>query len=228
MSDYTSHWDEKFRVRAWGRYPPEDLVRFMGRRFRDVDRKTVRVLEVGCGPGANLWFMHREGFAVHGIDVSPAAIDIAARRLATENAGIPSPTPDLRVGNFNRLPWPDTHFDAAVDIFALYANTLPVIAQALTEINRVLKPGGLFYAKLWGRKTTGYGQGTELEPGTFNAIPVGPCAGMGVAHFFTRQEILSMFGRHFRPLAIDCILRSDEVANQQIEEFQCQFVKEAR
>ena len=25
-ADYTGHWDEKFRSRAWGRYPPEDLV----------------------------------------------------------------------------------------------------------------------------------------------------------------------------------------------------------
>src|SRR6218665_938871 len=67
---YTGHWDEKFRSRSWGRYPPEDLVRFMGRRFRAADKGAVKVLEVGCGPGANLWFMHREGFAVHGIDIS--------------------------------------------------------------------------------------------------------------------------------------------------------------
>ena len=36
-ADYTGHWDEKFRSRAWGRYPPEDLVRFMGRNWRDAD-----------------------------------------------------------------------------------------------------------------------------------------------------------------------------------------------
>ena len=112
-------------------------MRFRGRRFRDADRKAGRVLEAGCGPGANLWFMHREGFAVHGIDVSPTAIDIAARRLATENAGIPSPQPDLRVGNFSRLPVPYVPFDRVVDIFALCCNTLPVIRQALAEIGRV-------------------------------------------------------------------------------------------
>jgi len=223
--DYTGHWDDKFRSRAWGRYPPEDLVRFMGRRFRHADRKTVRVLEAGCGPGANLWFMHREGFAVHGIDVSATAIDIASRRLATENAGISSPQPDLRVGNFSRLPWHDAQFDVVVDIFALYANTLPVIRQALAEIERVLKPGGLLYTKLWGTKTTGFGLGTPLEPGTFDAMTSGPCADMGVTHFFTREEILSEFGGVFQPIAIDHVMRSDDAANQQIEEFQCQFAK---
>ena len=223
--DYTAHWDEKFRTRPWGRYPPEDLVRFMGRRFRDADRNAVRVLEVGCGPGANVWFMHREGFAVHGVDISPAAIGIAAMRLTTENAGIPSPTPDLRVGNFSNLPWPDRHFDVVVDIYALYANSTAVIAQSLAEISRVLKPGGLLYSKLWGTQSTGYGQGVELEPGTYDAIPAGPCANMGVSHFFTRQEIETMFGRHFEPLAIDSVLRSDLAAAQHIEEFHCQFAK---
>lgn len=228
VHDYTGHWDEKFSSRAWGRYPPEDLVRFMGRRFRDADRKLVRVLEVGCGPGANVWFLHREGFAVHGIDISQTAIDLATVRLATENADIHSPAADLRVGNFNNLPWADGHFDVVVDVFALYANTLEVISQALLEIDRVLRPGGLLYTKLWGMNTTGFGQGLELEPGTFDAIPTGPCANMGVTHFFTREEIKILFGRFFQPVAVDQILRSDAVAAQQIEEFHCQFVKHVR
>ncbi len=227
-ADYTGHWDEKFRCRAWGRYPPEDLVRFMGRNWRDADKAAVKVLEAGCGPGANLWFMHREGFAVHGIDVSPAAIDIARARLAHENVGIPSPAPDLRVGNFSRLPWPDTHFDAAVDIFALYANTTDVIRATLAEIARVLKPGGLFYSKLWGTGCTGYGQGRQLEPGTYDDIPEGPCKGMGISHFFTREEIAPLFGDWFEANAIDTVQRTDMAANQRIEEFHCQFRRAAR
>jgi ubiquinone/menaquinone biosynthesis C-methylase UbiE len=226
--DYTGHWDEKFSSRAWGRYPPEDLVRFMGRRFRDADRKMVRVLEVGCGPGANIWFLHREGFAVHGIDISRTAIDLATARLATENSCIHSPAADLRVGNFSNLPWSDGYFDVVVDVFALYANTLDVISQALNEIDRVLTPGGLLYTKLWGTHTTGFGQGSELEPGTYDAIPAGPCANMGVTHFFTSDEIGHLFGKRFQPVAVDHIMRNDTVAAQQIEEFHCQFVKQMR
>ena len=59
-------------------------------------------------------------------------------------------------------------FDVAVDIFALYANTTDVIRGALAEIARVLKPGGLFYSKLWGTGCTGYGLGRQLEPGTYD------------------------------------------------------------
>ena len=227
-ADYTGHWDEKFRSRAWGRYPPEDLVRFMGRNWRDADKAAVKVLETGCGPGANLWFMHREGFAVHGIDVSPAAIGIAQDRIARENEGVPAPEPDLRVGNFSSLPWPDTHFDVAIDIFALYANTTDVIRATLAEIARVLKPGEVFYSKLWGTGCTGYGQGRQLEPGTYDDIPEGPCKGMGVSHFFTREEIAPLFGTWFDAMAIDTVQRTDTAANQRIEEFHCQFKRAAR
>jgi ubiquinone/menaquinone biosynthesis C-methylase UbiE len=221
---YAQHWDEKFSTRAWGRWPPEDFVRFMGRNFKQVrDRSGVRVLEVGCGPGANVWFLHREGYAVSGIDISPAAIDIAKKRIAAENRECTAPSPDLRVGNFARLPWPDGTFDVAADIFALYANTLPVIESALAEIARVLKPGGLFYGKLWGTRCTGYGSGKEIEPGTYDAIEAGPCAGMGLTHFFTREEATRVFGRYFTPIAIDTIFRTDQVARQEIEEFHCQW-----
>lgn len=227
-ADYTGHWDEKFRSRTWGRYPPEDLVRFMGRNWRDADKATVKVLETGCGPGANLWFMHREGFAVHGIDVSPAAIGIARDRIARENAGIPAPAPDLRVGNFSRLPWPDAHFDVAVDIFALYANTTDVIRATLAEIARVLKPSALLYSKLWGTGCTGYGLGRQLEPGTYDDIPEGPCKGMGVSHFFTQEEIAPLFSQWFDATAIDIVQRTDVAADQRIEEFHCQFKRGAR
>ncbi len=226
-TDYTRHWDEKFKSRAWGRYPPEDLVRFMGRNFKSADKSKLRVLEVGCGPGANIWFLHREGYAVSAIDVSPTAIDLLRGRLDEENKGIKNSAPDLKVGNFETLPWQNAEFDVVVDIFALYANTNEVIASALKEISRVLKPGGLFYTKLWGTNTTGFGTGKSLESATFDDITSGPCNNMGVSHFFDRKEIEALFGKFFTPIAIDVISRSDVAAKQHIEEFHCQFRKEA-
>ena len=223
--NYTQHWDEKFRSRTWGRYPPEDLVRFMGRNFKRADKSEVRVLEIGCGPGANVWFLHREGYAVSAIDASPTAIALASERLQIENKDCKSPVPDLKIGNFQKLPWQDNQFDVVVDIFALYANTHDVISMALTEISRVLKPGGFFYTKLWGTATTGFGEGKKLETATFDDISSGPCCNMGVSHFFTHTEIEKLFGIFFTPLAIDVISRSDVTAKQQIEEFHCQFKK---
>ena len=53
-------WEEIFRSREWGKYPPEHLVRFIAGNFYGVpNRGAVGLLEIGCGPGANAWFMAR-------------------------------------------------------------------------------------------------------------------------------------------------------------------------
>ncbi len=224
-ADYKMHWDEKFKAQSWGRYPPEDLVRFMGRNYKNCDRAGVKILEVGCGPGANMWFLHREGYNVAGIDGSPTAIDQARARLAEENAGLNPVAPDLRVGDFSVLPWEDKTFDVVVDIFSIYANTSGIISKTVAEVERVLKPGGDFYTKFWSRGCAGYGQGKKIEDGTYDEIPSGPCAHMGVSHFFDRAEIDRVFGA-FRIIAIDVVTRTDKARNEDvIEEYHCHFKK---
>src|ERR1035441_2780479 len=78
-------WEKVFRSRDWGKYPPEELVRFVARTYYSVpDRKSIRLLEIGCGTGANVWFMAREGFTVSGIDGSVTAIEKARQRITAE------------------------------------------------------------------------------------------------------------------------------------------------
>src|SRR5688572_5835230 len=79
-------WDALYsQDPRWNRYPPEELSGFIARAFPDGKRRlNSSALEVGCGPGANLWFLAREGFGIAGIDGSAIAIDAARRRLAAE------------------------------------------------------------------------------------------------------------------------------------------------
>src|ERR1700680_3615300 len=78
-------WEKVFRSRDWGKYPPEELVRFVALNYYSApDRKLIRLLEIGCGTGANVWFMAREGFDVCGIDGSVTAIEKARQRLTGE------------------------------------------------------------------------------------------------------------------------------------------------
>jgi len=199
------YWESIFAQRGWGSYPPEELVRFIARNFRAApDRAQVRVLEIGCGPGPNIWFLAREGYAAAGIDGSPTAIRQAEARLQAE--GLPSA--DLQVGDFASLPWPDASFDAVVDVAALYANTMPTIRATVAEIARVLKPGGLFFGKMFADGCTGSRSGTMLEPGTMRKPTEGVCAGNEVAHFFTRAELHELFAG-FDALKIDQIHRTD-------------------
>jgi SAM-dependent methyltransferase len=186
---YMAHWDDKFRSGAWGKYPNEDLVRFVCGNYKKKCPKDPSVLEIGSGTGANLWLLKNEGFKVSGIDSSKTGIEKSRKDLKLTELNYM----DLRVGNFSTLPWADESFDLVVDIFALYANMSKEIDQTILEIVRVLRPGGYFFTKLWGQKTLGFGTGTKLEDGTFTDMTVGPCKDMGVAHFFTEIELRERF-----------------------------------
>ena len=220
------HWDAKFKTRDWGKYPPEDLVRFMARRFGSLEsRKGVSVLEVGCGPGANLRYMLAEGYKIHGIDSSPTAIEIARRNLKILSGNKFSFDPDIVCGDFSSLPWSNGSFDVVVDIFSIYANYIAVIQKTAIEINRVLKESGILYAKLWGTKTVGYGDGELKEPNTYDNIQKGPLYDMGVAHFFDEKDIPIIFAP-LKLINIDRLTRTDRLKfSGLIEEFHCTFVK---
>jgi SAM-dependent methyltransferase len=219
LSASGEYWERVFAARSWGCYPPEELVRFMARNFRSApDKSGVRVLEVGCGPGPNIWFLVREGFTVAGIDGSPTAVRQARERLAAEKLPHTTPRVDLRVGDFTSLPWSDAMFDVVVDIAALYANPIAKIGASIAEINRVLKPGGLFFGKMFGIATTGSDSGEQIEAGTRSNPTTGPCAGNDVAHFFSREELNDLFAG-FSRLGMDQTHRTDRNGEIQIFEW---------
>ena len=209
IESHLKGWDEVFAQRPWGRYPPEELVRCMGRRFAGVaDKSTIRVLDIGCGPGANIWFLAREGYDIAAIDGAPTAIRQAHERLSAEGLIGPGREADLQVGNFARLPWPDGTFDAVTDIESISMNCCDVVEDALRQAHRVLKPGGMFFSKMFSRKTTGYDPKTEIEPGTMRDPKDGPCAGFGHVHFFAETELRERLSE-FADLNLDWVKRSD-------------------
>lgn len=199
-------WDDLFARKAWGRYPPEELVRFMARTFGAApDRKAIRVLEIGCGPGANLWYLAREGYAAYGIDGSGVALEQARQRLAGEGLSA-----ELVKGDAMRLPWPDDHFDAVLDIECVYANVLADSRRILAEAHRVLKPGGRLFSKTFATGTSGEGSGPRVgdEPNTYRDLRGGHFnAGYGVIRFTAESEIAGLYAG-FADLAWELVTRT--------------------
>jgi SAM-dependent methyltransferase len=214
MQSWDPVWESIFSSKPWGKYPPEHLVRFIARSFYNAaDRSQVRLLEIGCGPGANLWFMAREGFTVAGIDGSASAIDIARKRIEQDGNKA-----DLRVGDLVSLPWDADSFDAVVENVSLYCNPWLQIKRALGEVCRVLKPGGLFCSSFFTENTWGYGLGTMVEQDAFIDITEGPLCGTGFALFLRRSRAEELFGE-FRNLKIDRLLRTLDDERHCVEQF---------
>jgi SAM-dependent methyltransferase len=183
-------WEQIFATRPWGKYPPEVIVREVTREFgRMAVRDKVRILEIGCGPGANVWFLSREGYDAAGIDGSSTAIDIARLRLTSEQLDA-----ELVVGDFTApLPWADETFDAVIDCAALYSNPLRGIRAAVANVQRVLKPGGLFLSLSFTDRTVGSDSGVRGEDANaLRSVTVGPLAGTGYVQFFSRAALLDL------------------------------------
>ncbi|MDQ3473807.1 MAG: class I SAM-dependent methyltransferase [Acidobacteriota bacterium] len=127
----------------------------------------MRVLDAGCGSGRNLVYFLRSGYEVFGVDESPEAIS-QVRRLASALAPH-LPAENFRVEPVERMSWdsapagdpPATAggtdrsrsdfagFDVVLSSAVLHFARDQEHWQAMVdEMWRVLKPGGIFFARL--------------------------------------------------------------------------------
>jgi SAM-dependent methyltransferase len=106
----------------------------------------MRVLDAGCGGGRNLVYLLQQGFDVSGNDASAAAI-AQVRELAARLA--PAAAHDFRVETIEQTSFGDGSFDVVMASAVLhFATGNEHFAGMLTQLWRVLKPGGVFFARL--------------------------------------------------------------------------------
>lgn len=92
-----------------------------------------RLLEIGCGSGATLQRLVELGWEGMGIDLDAQAVEQARVR------GL-----DVKQGTLEEQRLPDDHFDAVACAHVIEHVADPL--RTMTEVRRVLRPGGLFVA----------------------------------------------------------------------------------
>ena len=102
-------------------------------RERIASRAEGRVLEIGVGAGANLPLYTDRATEVLGVEPHPRLLNMAASKIGH----VPT---KLIEGSAESIPLDDSSVDTVVTTWTLC--TIPDIAKALTEMRRVLKPGG--------------------------------------------------------------------------------------
>lgn len=130
-----THW--------WHRGRRRILAGFVEEICRNFTDRRPRILDVGCGTGANLIMLSKSGDA-EGVDISPDALEFCRQR------GLDN----VRLGSAEEIPYEDGSFDlvTALDVVEHLDDDL----AGLREMRRVLKPDGrilLFvptFMFLWG------------------------------------------------------------------------------
>ena len=181
-------WESIFKTREWGKYPPLALVRFIARNFYSVsDRSAIKILEIGSGAGANLWYLAREGFTIYGIDGSKTACEKAIRRLAEER--LSDRIGDIIHGDyFDQIDtFADEYFDAIIDIGSLCCNSFEKTRQIIARAFKKLKTHGKFFSCTFADGTWGL-DANQIDHNACYPIE-GPMTGEGFNRFTSKEDI---------------------------------------
>jgi SAM-dependent methyltransferase len=213
---YDPVWEGIFSSRSWGRYPAEELIRFVAREaFSVADRSTVKALELGCGPGANLWFLAKEGIPFDAIDGSKSAVAQARDRLDHEKPGWKG---RIEMGNFHRLPEDFRGYDFVLDSEAIYCNDFDESSKIIGEVHSRLKRGGAFWSRTFAPGTWGVESGTRI--GQDYWLPnEGPLAGTGPVRVTPLQSVARLYGPEWTSITVGEITRHDGDPNHVIKEW---------
>ncbi|NDJ54945.1 MAG: class I SAM-dependent methyltransferase [Chloroflexi bacterium] len=109
------------------------------RRYRHplVAQAQGDVLEIGAGPGTNLPYFS-PGVRLTTLEPNPFMVNYL--REATADAAVH--VQDVVNDGAEQMPFPDDRFDTVLSVHVLCS--VSNLSQALSEINRVLRPGGRF------------------------------------------------------------------------------------
>ena len=102
-------------------------------RHLSIPFKGKKVLDLGCGDGYDLSKLKTKGAIIFGIDSSSEMVQLAQKK---------NPEGTIKLGSFDKIPFPDQSFDIALSKWAF--QTAAQIDPIYKEVARVLKPHGTF------------------------------------------------------------------------------------
>ncbi len=109
-----------------------------------------RLLDVACGSGLAIELARLRGAICSGIDASARLVEVARDR---------NPECDIRVGDMHAMPWDAASFDVITSFRGIWGTT----PDALSEIHRILRPGGRIGITVWGH--------LKVSPGAWALVP---------------------------------------------------------
>ena len=172
---------------------------------RFVDMQGLRgkkVLDIACGTGVLTEQFVRMGADVTAVDLTPKAVELTKKRLALY--GLHG---NVMEADAQRLPFPDNSFDFVCAWGCLMH--MPETEKAISEIQRVLKPGGTMLAMMYHKNSVHLRLAIQLFKGILrlgylrhdnqsliNRHTDGFLTGGNeLAKFYSRKEFRELFSR---------------------------------
>jgi len=153
------------------------LHRWKGNSFK-------KFLDLGCGLGRHSMLFGQHGFDVHALDISEAAIN--KTREWAEELGL---SVDCKVGDMLHLPYANGSIDCILCKNVISHTDTNGVRQAISELLRVLKPGGECYLTFSSKVSGDFKQNwPSIDENTKLKMVDGP--EYKVPHFYTDYDLI--------------------------------------
>ncbi len=185
---FSEGWDNLYKhgshMSVW---PWSDLVSYVMRYSRPKNSK-FRVLELGCGAGANIPFFKSLNVQYYGIEGSHSVVKKLIRRF-------PELKSQITQGDFTKaIPFSDS-FDLIVDRGSLTHNSTASIKNCLSMLQGRLRPEGVYIGIDWFSTKDSYFKYGKQDQDMFtrHSYKEDRFAGVGRVHFSTKAHIKELF-----------------------------------
>lgn len=149
-----------------------------------------KVLEIGCGSGANIPFFEKRGDYFYGIDGSKEIIKKLRKKY-------PKLKNNLVAGDFTKEIKFQEIFDVVIDRGSSIHNASSDIEQCIKLIFKKLRKKGIYIGvDLFAWDHTAAKLGNYVDKFTRKNINTNQFRGAGKVHFFTKQNLIKLFARN--------------------------------
>ena len=203
---FSAEWDIVYKnQQQMSLWPWSDLVRFCS-RYATLQKQITRVLELGCGAGANIPYFDSLGVQYHAIEGSATIVSNIHKRFPHLNKNIV-------VGDFCEF-LPPGKFDLIVDRGSVSCNDSDSISKCLQLCYESLKPQGYYIGIDWySTKSTYYSEGVQAEDEwTKTKFERGGFKGLGKFHFADINHLRELLS-DFEILALEHKTVQDEMSS---------------
>ncbi|MBU0590771.1 class I SAM-dependent methyltransferase [Candidatus Micrarchaeota archaeon] len=190
MGDWESIFKKDGKVFLTAQEDMEKIIKLLKKE------KVRKILDLGCGSGRHTVLFAKQGFDVYATDISKTGLKMTRKWLKEKNL-----CAKLKEHScYEKFPFKDKRFDAIISTQVIHHNFHEKVKFCISEIERVLKPGGLIFITVAANKRK---QGATAfmmsEPRTYT-----PLDGKekGVPHFIYTKTLMKKDFKNFKILSI--------------------------